>query len=181
MHVAVLEAVERDLHPALETLRDALDERATAFDGVVKTGRTHLQDATPVRLGQEFGGYRTQVEKGLDRLDDAGDRVAELALGGTAGQANYAAAKAGVIGMTESLAREAGPRNICVNAVCPGVLPTGMTDGITEQRLEEVKAANALGRLNSIEEVAGFIVHLASMRNVSGQLFNLDSRIHRWT
>ncbi|MFB6256287.1 MAG: class II fumarate hydratase, partial [Haloplanus sp.] len=84
MHVASLEALEKDVEPALETLRDALAEREDAFDDVVKTGRTHLQDATPVRLGQEFGGYRTQVEKGLDRLDDAGDRLAELALGGTA-------------------------------------------------------------------------------------------------
>ncbi|MFB6301770.1 MAG: class II fumarate hydratase [Haloferacaceae archaeon] len=84
MHVAVLEAIERDLRPALADLRDALDAKADEFDGVVKTGRTHLQDATPVRLGQEFGGYRTQVEKGLDRLDDVGDRAAELALGGTA-------------------------------------------------------------------------------------------------
>jgi fumarate hydratase class II len=56
MHVAALEAVERGLRPALETLRDALDAKAEAFDDVVKTGRTHLQDATPVRLGQEFSG-----------------------------------------------------------------------------------------------------------------------------
>jgi len=69
---------------ALETLADALDAKADAFDGVVKTGRTHLQDATPVRLGQEFGGYRTQVEKGIDRCGSVTSRLAELALGGTA-------------------------------------------------------------------------------------------------
>jgi len=84
MHVASLEAVDDDVVPALETLRDALDEKAAEFDDVVKTGRTHLQDATPVRLGQEFGGYRTQVEKGLARVDDSRDHLAELALGGTA-------------------------------------------------------------------------------------------------
>jgi fumarate hydratase class II len=84
MHVSALEAVEKNLWPALETLRDALVEKETEFDDVVKTGRTHLQDATPVRLGQEFGGYRTQVEKGLERLDAFQDRLAELALGGTA-------------------------------------------------------------------------------------------------
>ncbi|MES3518357.1 MAG: lyase family protein, partial [Natronomonas sp.] len=54
------------------------------FDDVVKTGRTHLQDATPVTLGQEFGGYRTQIEKGLDRVDAVRDHLGELALGGTA-------------------------------------------------------------------------------------------------
>ncbi|WP_336037381.1 class II fumarate hydratase [Halobacterium yunchengense] len=84
MHVAALEALVKDVEPALETLADALDEKATDFDGVVKTGRTHLQDATPVRLGQEFGGYRTQVEKGLERVRDVEGRLAELALGGTA-------------------------------------------------------------------------------------------------
>jgi fumarate hydratase class II len=84
MHVAALEAVESDVLPALSTLADALDERATAFDGVVKTGRTHLQDATPVRLGQEFGGYRSQVEKGIERVEGTRAHLAELALGGTA-------------------------------------------------------------------------------------------------
>ncbi|RBI61897.1 aspartate ammonia-lyase [halophilic archaeon] len=84
MHVAALEAVEKDLLPALDTLREALEAKEEEFDGVVKTGRTHLQDATPVRLGQEFSGYRTQVEKGLSRLDYARDHLSELALGGTA-------------------------------------------------------------------------------------------------
>ena len=84
MHVAALEAVEKDLRPGLETLRDALAAKEEEFDDVVKTGRTHLQDATPVRLGQEFGGYRTQVEKGLARIDGVGEHLGELALGGTA-------------------------------------------------------------------------------------------------
>jgi fumarate hydratase class II len=84
MHVAALEAVEKDLLPALSTLADALDAKAEAFDDVVKTGRTHLQDATPVRLGQEFGGYRTQVEKGIARVENTREHLSELALGGTA-------------------------------------------------------------------------------------------------
>ena len=84
MHVAALEAVERDVIPALKTLADALAEKEDEFDGVVKTGRTHLQDATPVRLGQEFGGYRAQVEKGIKRVASTRDSLGELALGGTA-------------------------------------------------------------------------------------------------
>jgi fumarate hydratase, class II len=84
MHVSALEAVEKDVLPALDALREALEEKEAEFDGVVKTGRTHLQDATPVRLGQEFGGYRTQVEKGLARVDHVRDHLSELALGGTA-------------------------------------------------------------------------------------------------
>lgn len=84
MHVAALEAVEKDLMPALEVLHAELEEQEAAFDGVVKTGRTHLQDATPIRLGQEFGGYRAQVEKGIKRVGDARFHLRELALGGTA-------------------------------------------------------------------------------------------------
>jgi len=84
MHVASAEAVEKDLLPALETLRNALAEKEEEFADVVKTGRTHLQDATPITLGQEFSGYRTQVEKGIERVEGALGRLQELALGGTA-------------------------------------------------------------------------------------------------
>ncbi len=84
MHVASLEAVERDLLPALAALRDELEAKEKEFDDVVKTGRTHLQDATPVTLGQEFGGYRAQVEKGIERVRNTRKHLSELALGGTA-------------------------------------------------------------------------------------------------
>ncbi len=84
MHVATLEAVEKDVIPGLEVLAEELEAKEEAFDDVVKTGRTHLQDATPIRLGQEFGGYRTQIEKGIDRLEATRERLGELALGGTA-------------------------------------------------------------------------------------------------
>ncbi|EMA53285.1 MULTISPECIES: class II fumarate hydratase [Halococcus] len=84
MHVATLESIERDLVPALERLRTALGEKEAEFDTVVKTGRTHLQDATPVRLGQEFGGYRAQIDKGITRVNKTTRNLSELALGGTA-------------------------------------------------------------------------------------------------
>ena len=84
MHVAALEAVEKDLVPALETLHAELEAKEAEFDTVVKTGRTHLQDATPVRLGQEFGGYRTQAAKGIERVTGVQPNLRELALGGTA-------------------------------------------------------------------------------------------------
>ncbi|MQA89325.1 MAG: aspartate ammonia-lyase [Gemmatimonas sp.] len=84
MHVSARAALERDLIPSLERLRDALDVKATEFDDVVKSGRTHLMDATPVRLGQEFGGYAAQVDHCIRRLRLAGDELSELALGGTA-------------------------------------------------------------------------------------------------
>lgn len=100
---------------------------------------------------------------------------------GARGQANYAAAKAGLFGLTTALAREVGSRNIRVNAVLPGVLPTRMTAHLSEDQIAAYGAANALGRINSLEEVARFIVFLSSMQNVSGQLFQLDSRIGPWS
>ena len=84
IHVAARVAIEEELLPALEHMRSALAAKAEAFDGVVKSGRTHLMDATPVRLGQEFGGYATQVAKGIERERSAGAELEELALGGTA-------------------------------------------------------------------------------------------------
>ncbi|HEX8358561.1 MAG TPA: class II fumarate hydratase [Longimicrobium sp.] len=84
MHVAARVAIHEDLVPALERLRDALLAKAAEFDDVVKSGRTHLMDATPVRLGQEFGGYASQVDHGIRRLRAASEELAELALGGTA-------------------------------------------------------------------------------------------------
>ena len=84
MHVASLEAVEHDVLPALSTLRDELEAKEKEFADVVKTGRTHLQDATPVTLGQEFGGYRAQIEKGIERVRNTREHLSELALGGTA-------------------------------------------------------------------------------------------------
>ena len=84
MHVAALETIERSLIPALRRLQSALERKAKEFDSVVKIGRTHLQDATPVRLGQEFGGYARQVELGIRRLEKLRDTLGELPLGGTA-------------------------------------------------------------------------------------------------
>jgi len=84
IHVAAYSAVAEDLEPALRRLADALTAKADEFDSVVKIGRTHLQDAVPVRLGQEFGGYAQQVRNGLARLEAVKPHLAELALGGTA-------------------------------------------------------------------------------------------------
>jgi 3-oxoacyl-[acyl-carrier protein] reductase len=100
---------------------------------------------------------------------------------GPRGQANYAAAKAGLIGLTQSLAREVGVRNVRVNAILPGVLPTPMTAKLSAAILQELTQANVLKRLNSVTEVARFVVFLAGTQNVSGQVFQLDSRIARWT
>ncbi|MFE4512816.1 class II fumarate hydratase [Kitasatospora sp. NPDC056783] len=84
IHIAATAAVTHDLVPALEHLAEALERKETEFAQVVKSGRTHLMDATPVTLGQEFGGYAAQVRHGRERLLATLPRVAELPLGGTA-------------------------------------------------------------------------------------------------
>ncbi|ACQ81295.1 fumarate lyase [Beutenbergia cavernae DSM 12333] len=84
IHVAALGAVTHELLPALEVLAASLETKAAEFSGVVKAGRTHLMDATPVTLGQEFGGYAAQVRHGIARVRGTLDRLAELPLGGTA-------------------------------------------------------------------------------------------------
>jgi fumarate hydratase class II len=84
IRLAAAEAVSHDVIPALAHLMSTLDAKGTEFDGVVKAGRTHLMDATPVTLGQEFHGYGTQIRLGIERLQSALPRLAELPLGGTA-------------------------------------------------------------------------------------------------
>jgi fumarate hydratase, class II len=84
IHVSAYLAIVRELEPGLERLADALHRKAEEFDRVVKIGRTHLQDAVPVRLGQEFSGYAQQAKNGLARLAAVKPRLAELPLGGTA-------------------------------------------------------------------------------------------------
>jgi fumarate hydratase class II len=84
IHIAATSAVVNDLVPALEHLAASLDRKAEQFATVVKSGRTHLMDATPVTLGQEFGGYASQVRYGIERLQASLPRLAELPLGGTA-------------------------------------------------------------------------------------------------
>ena len=84
VHLAALEELVRDLLPALTQLAVSLERKASEFDDVVKSGRTHLMDAVPVTLGQEFGGYAAQVRQGIARVGDAMPRLGQIPLGGTA-------------------------------------------------------------------------------------------------
>src|SRR5579863_9091239 len=84
IHLAALDGIMHNLIPALEELHGALDKKAKEFDAVLKIGRTHLQDATPIRLGQEFSGYASQVEHGIARMKSLEKHLGELPLGGTA-------------------------------------------------------------------------------------------------
>jgi fumarate hydratase class II len=84
IHVAAVESAEKELLPALRGLQAELDGKAKEFDRIIKIGRTHLQDATPIRLGQEFSGYASMVAHGAGRIENALHNLRELAIGGTA-------------------------------------------------------------------------------------------------
>src|ERR671918_15802 len=84
VHLAAVDAVQSDLLPALEQLAGAFQAKADEWGDVVKAGRTHMMDAVPVTLGQEFGGYAAQITLGRDRVRDALGRAAQIPLGGTA-------------------------------------------------------------------------------------------------
>ncbi|MDA7916120.1 SDR family NAD(P)-dependent oxidoreductase [Verrucomicrobia bacterium] len=103
------------------------------------------------------------------------------ALVGHVGQANYAAAKAGLIGLTQSMAREGGPRNVRANVVIPGLMETRMLGDLTGERKAELLGQNVIKIMSDPKQVAHFIEGLTGLDQVSGQVFNLDSRIIPWT
>lgn len=98
-------------------------------------------------------------------------------LQGRAGQANYAAAKAGMIGLIRSVAAEWGPQNIQLNLVLPGLQTTGMTDRLSGKQLDALAGPRLLSHPSPIHDVAEFVYTLSRLTGISGQIFNLDSRI----
>ena len=84
MHIATASTAHNTLVPNLRKLVDAIDVKIVEFKGIIKIGRTHTQDATPLTLSQEFSGYRHQIQKGIDRIEKSLEDIYELAQGGTA-------------------------------------------------------------------------------------------------
>ncbi|HEX7725126.1 MAG TPA: class II fumarate hydratase, partial [Rhizomicrobium sp.] len=84
MHIACAEEIHHRLIPALQMLRNALNDKAQAWKAIIKIGRTHTQDATPITLGQEFSGYTQQIQNGIERIEQTMPKLMELAQGGTA-------------------------------------------------------------------------------------------------
>lgn len=103
------------------------------------------------------------------------------ALSGISGGSAYSASKCGLVGLTKSAAAELGRFNVTVNMVLPGYLPTDLTGELTPARESELIGQNVLGRASTFEEVCSFMIQLSEMENVSGQIFNLDSRPCPWS
>jgi fumarate hydratase class II len=128
MHVAAMIVLDRELKPALKRLRATLHAKSRRFAGIVKIGRTHLQDATPLTLGQEFSGYVSQLDHGLAHLDAALSHLCELALGGTAvgtglnAHPEFAEKVAGEIARLTKLPFVTAPNKFEALASCDGVV-----------------------------------------------------------
>lgn len=123
------------------------------------------------------GAARLMVERGGGHILNVGSFSGST---GPAGQSAYAAAKAGLVALTKSLAAELGPQGVRVNCILPGWLNTKFTDGVTEEVTRRALEGHLLGRFNTAQDAARFMVFLHSMTAVSGQVFQLDSRISRY-
>lgn len=150
---------------------------------LIKMNLNEWNEALDVNLKSAFllakASYSHLIQSPLSHLILVGSMAGKA---GHPGQSNYVAAKAGLMALGQSLASEWGGRGVCVNTIWPGVMPSKMTESLSEARLEELKKSNVLGRLSDPSETAKFIAFLiANMSQVSGQCFNLDSRIHSWT
>ena len=142
MHIAAVEEVHRRLLPALEHLHACLHDRTRAFEGIVKIGRTHLQDATPLTLGQEFSGYLHQVGGGIARIRQTLPRLYQLAQGGTAVGTGLNATR----GFAEAFAKE-------VAAI------TGLPFVTAENKFEALAAHDALVELSGALNVLAASLH----------------------
>jgi fumarate hydratase class II len=153
MHVSARVAIEEALLPALTRFEQALRAKAEQFDDVVKSGRTHLMDATPVRLGQEFGGYAAQVASATRRIRNASEELAELALGGTATGTGINAPDGFARGAIEAISKMTG-------------LEFREADNHFEQQSAKDAVVHASGTLNTLAvaltKIANDIRHLSS-------------------
>jgi 3-oxoacyl-[acyl-carrier protein] reductase len=186
MNVTKREEIEQAVQATLAKWGriDALINNAgiTADASVVHLRNADWQRVLDVNLKGAFLCSQAVIQPMFKQRDGHIINISSFAAkNGHAGQSNYVAAKAGLIGLTQSLAKEAGARNIRVNAIFPGVLDTPMTADLTEEQREQLASTNVLGRSTTVGEVSQFILHLAQMKHVSGQVFPLDSRVGAWT
>jgi len=183
IHIAATAAVTGDLIPALTRLAEPLEAKAAEFAGVVKAGRTHLMDATPVTLGQEFGGYAAQVRYGVERLRASLPRLAELPLGGTAvgtginTPAGFPAAVIAEVARTTGLPLTEGARAVGAGTGHPRAAPCRY--GLADHRGKRERPPRVFfGRraLQQVRECFGDLLHGRGIhgrtRTPTGDLFH---------
>lgn len=150
------------------TTRDTLlmSMKEEDWDAVIRTNLTSVYAVTKAAI-------RGMLKKRWGRIINL---TSVVGISGQAGQTNYSASKAGIIGFTKSLAREVASRNITVNAVAPGFIPTALTDVLTEEQKQGILSGTPLGRMGTPEEVAWAVAFLASERSgfITGHVLTVD-------
>jgi len=151
---------------------------------LLKMTETEFSDVLDVHLKGAFIGSQAALKLMVKQRQGHLIQIGSYsALSGPTGQANYAAAKAGLIALSQSLAVEYGPRGIRSNVILPGFLDTKMTHHLLKDETQHQRILNShtLGKLSTPQDTARFIAFLHSMPAISGQVFQLDSRISRWS
>jgi len=145
---------------------------------LIRTGKDDWEGIISTNLSGSFYTIRAVSKYMMKKKQGHIINVSSLVgLKGHAGQCAYSSAKAGLIGLTKSAALELGRFNIQVNAILPGFMKTAMTESLPEQDVDSIINANILRKEQDVNEVAEFVYHLSNMTQVSGQVFNTDSRI----
>ncbi len=145
---------------------------------LVRTGSDEWEGIIATNLTGPFYAIRAVSKYMMKRKQGHIINISSMSgVKGRAGQCAYSAAKAGLTGLTKSAALELGRFNIQVNAVLPGFMKTALTESLSEPEIDNLIDANTLRREQDIREVAGFIYQLTNMTQISGQVFNTDSRI----
>jgi len=175
------EAVEtafQKLADELGALDVLVNAAGVSRPGLIVNARPEdFDEEIAVNLTGAFHCMRAAIRRMLPRRDGHIINIGSYwGAHGLYGECGYSASKAGLVGLTLTAAREVGPKNIRCNVVLPGFLQTPMTASLSEKNVARTIAQNTLGRSSGLDEVCAFIVRLAAMQNVSGQIFNLDSR-----
>ena len=174
-------AVQRAVNTTMETLGDLhilVNNAGITRDMlIIKMKEDEWKKVIDINLTSAFLCSRAAVKHMLrKRYGRVVNISSVVGLAGQAGQTNYSASKAGLIGLTKSLAKEVGSRGITVNAVAPGFIPTALTDVLPEEQRAAVIAATPLGRLGTVEDIANAVAFLASDEAgfITGQVLSVD-------